>query len=40
MFSDWVHLNEKGSDAFSKLLKSDLDFLLQQRIAKDREPST
>ncbi len=27
MFSDWVHLNEKGSDAFSKLLRSDLDFL-------------
>jgi lysophospholipase L1-like esterase len=40
MFSDWVHLNEKGSDAFSRLLKSDLDFLPKQRIAKDREPST
>ena len=40
MFSDWVHLNGKGSDAFSRLLKSDLDFLSKQRIAKDREPST
>ena len=40
MFSDWVHLNGKGSDAFSRLLKSDLDFLSKQRIAKDREPLT
>ena len=31
MFSDWVHLNEKGSDAFSKLLKDDMDFLLKSR---------
>lgn len=28
MFSDSIHLNEKGSDAFSKLLKDDLEFLL------------
>ena len=36
MFSDWVHLNEKGSDAFSKLLKSDLELLLRRRSAEDR----
>ena len=35
MFSDWVHLNEKGSNAFSQLLKSDLDFLSKQRARKD-----
>jgi len=35
MFSDWIHLNEKGSIAFSKLLRSDLDSLLKQRTAKD-----
>jgi hypothetical protein len=35
MFSDWVHLNEKGSDAFSKLLRGDLDFLLKQKTAKE-----
>jgi hypothetical protein len=35
MFSDWIHLNEKGSVAFSKLLRSDLDSLLKQRTAKD-----
>jgi lysophospholipase L1-like esterase len=40
MFSDWVHLNEKGSDAFSKLLKSDLKFLLPQGTAEDGTPST
>lgn len=40
MFSDWIHLNEKGSDAFSKLLRSDMDFLLQQRAAKRSETST
>jgi hypothetical protein len=34
LFSDWVHLNEKGSDAFSKLLRSDLEFLLKQKAAK------
>jgi hypothetical protein len=27
MFSDWTHLNEKGSDAFSRLIKSDLTFI-------------
>jgi lysophospholipase L1-like esterase len=40
MFSDWIHLNEKGSEAFSKLLKGDLDFILKQRVAKERGPST
>jgi hypothetical protein len=39
MFSDWIHLNEKGSDAFSKLLRSDLESILEQRIANDRSPS-
>ncbi len=39
MFSDWIHLNEKGSDAFSKLIKSDLGFIAKQRAAKEREPS-
>jgi hypothetical protein len=34
MFSDWIHLNEKGSDAFSKLLRSDLEFLLKQKTVK------
>ncbi len=40
MFSDWIHLNEKGSDAFSKLLKGDLEPLLKQRSAEERGPST
>jgi hypothetical protein len=40
MFSDWVHLNEKGSDAFSKLLKSDLGVIVKQRVTKEKEPST
>jgi hypothetical protein len=40
MFSDWIHLNEKGSDAFSKLLRSDLEFLFKQWPAKERGPST
>lgn len=40
MFSDWIHLNEKGSDAFSKLLKGDLEPLLKQRSAGERGPST
>ena len=31
LFSDWVHLNEKGSEAFSKLLRSDLELLLKQK---------
>jgi lysophospholipase L1-like esterase len=39
MFSDWIHLNEKGSDAFSELLKSDLEFVLKQRPAEERGPS-
>ena len=39
MFSDWIHLNERGSDAFSKLLKSDLEILLKKRPAKVEDPS-
>jgi lysophospholipase L1-like esterase len=31
MFSDSIHLNEKGSDVFSKLLKDDLEFLLKRK---------
>jgi hypothetical protein len=38
MFSDWIHLNEKGSDAFSKLLKGDIESLLKQKKARDRSP--
>jgi hypothetical protein len=38
MYSDWIHLNEKGSDAFSKLLKGDIASLLKQRMAGDRGP--
>jgi lysophospholipase L1-like esterase len=40
LFSDWVHLNGKGSDAFSKLLKSDLEFLLKQKKTKQGTPRT
>lgn len=40
MFSDWVHLNEKGSDAISNLLKDDLGPLLKQRIARMGRPGT
>jgi lysophospholipase L1-like esterase len=38
MFSDWIHLNEKGSDAFSKLLKGDIESLLKRRVTCDRDP--
>src|SRR4030065_2843432 len=38
MFSDWIHLNEKGSDAFSKLLRSDLESILRERIVTERDP--
>jgi hypothetical protein len=38
MFSDWIHLNEKGSDAFSKMLKGDIAALLKQKMAGDRGP--
>jgi hypothetical protein len=34
MFSDWVHLNEKGSDAFSMRLQSDLVPLLTRLVAE------
>jgi hypothetical protein len=40
LFSDWVHLNGKGSEAFSKLLKSDLEFLLKQQKTKQGAPPT
>jgi hypothetical protein len=36
MFSDWVHLNEKGSDEFSKLLKTDIDSLLKKKMVPNR----
>ncbi len=39
LFSDWIHLNEKGSDAFSKLLRSDLDFLFNGKGTQHGEPS-
>jgi lysophospholipase L1-like esterase len=39
MHSDWIHLNGKGSDAFSKLLESDLELLLKRRPAEERGPS-
>jgi hypothetical protein len=39
MFSDWIHLNEKGSDAFSKLLRADLDSLFNGKAAKYGEPA-
>jgi hypothetical protein len=38
MFSDWIHLNEKGSEAFSKLLESDLELLLKERPVKVEAP--
>lgn len=38
MFSDWIHLNEKGSDAFSKLLKGDIASFLKQKSTRDRGP--
>lgn len=38
LFSDWVHLNGRGSDAFSKLLKSDLDLLLDSKKTKQGMP--
>ncbi|HMK52203.1 MAG TPA: SGNH/GDSL hydrolase family protein [Thermodesulfobacteriota bacterium] len=34
MFSDWLHLNEKGSDAFSKLLRGDLESVLKEKSAE------
>ncbi len=39
MFSDSIHLSEKGSDVFSKLLKGDLDFLLARKVIQNRAPS-
>jgi hypothetical protein len=36
MFSDWLHLNEKGSEEFSKLLKGDIDSLLKQKTAREK----
>jgi lysophospholipase L1-like esterase len=40
LFSDWVHLNGRGSDAFTKLLKSDLELLLEQKKTKQGTPRT
>ena len=40
LFSDWVHLNGKGSDAFSELLKSDLELLSKQKKIKWGPSST
>lgn len=40
LFSDWVHLNGKGSDAFSELLKSDLELLSKQKKIKWGPPPT
>jgi len=40
LFSDWVHLNGKGSDAFTKLLKSDLELLLKQKKTEQGTPRT
>ncbi len=34
LFSDWIHLNEKGSDAFSKVLKKDLNVLLKTDVGR------
>jgi lysophospholipase L1-like esterase len=39
MFSDWLHLNEKGSDAFSKLLRGDLESVLKEKSAEARRSS-
>ncbi len=39
MFSDWVHLNEKGSDAVSTLLKRDLESVLGQKATYGRGQS-
>ncbi len=36
MFSDWVHLNEKGSDAFSMRLQRDLVPLLKRLVAEKK----
>jgi len=40
MFSDWLHLNEKGSHAFSDRLKSDLEPFLGRIVANKEKPST
>jgi hypothetical protein len=39
MFSDAIHLNEKGSDAFSKLLRDDLEFLSKRKTLYGGGPS-
>jgi len=39
MFADWLHLNEKGSDAFSQLLRDDLEFLSKRKTLYGRGPS-
>jgi hypothetical protein len=40
LFSDWVHLNGKGSVAFTKMLKSDLELLLKQKKTEQGAPRT
>ena len=39
LFSDWIHMNERGSEAFSKLLRNDLDILLRRMGAQQSKPS-
>ncbi len=36
-FADWAHLNEKGSDAFSKLLRKDLDEIFVRQTVRDKD---
>jgi hypothetical protein len=30
LFADWIHMSEEGSEAFSKLLRQDLEVLLKR----------
>ncbi len=42
LFSDWAHLNEKGSEAFSKMLARDLNLLfgkMRQQVKVERSSS-
>ena len=34
LFADWTHLNEQGSEAFSKLLRKDLEYLFDGSLKK------
>jgi len=40
LFADWTHMNEKGSHAFSKLLRQDLDDLLKRLDVKEGSRQT